>query len=251
MSSAKVTLIGFYMYDNTLFDGLDLPTQIEKDLLVDTILTRGGEYEAIYSDADFLKMAISSWSKRWKPVFTEWARAFDNLKEVAPLENYDRLENWSDSTSISEQTSMSHSEVNSLSTSESSVGSASTSGSDSSHGSESMSERGDISAYDASTLVANDGGSKSAQSNNNATTYTVQGNTANSIGAQQSNRNAIDNSNRGQLDYSTHGGRIHGNIGVVTTAKMYEEWIDTLNKAGNLYEKIATVFLQNFVIPLL
>lgn len=235
MSSAVITLLGFYDYDHDLFNGLDLPTGIDNDQVINTILMRGGEYEVIYSNPDLLKQLIASWSKQWKPVFTNWLRANSSIDEVAPLENYDRIENWSDSASTSENES--------LSSSETSSGSSSTSGSDSSSGSESMSERGDISAYDSSNLVANDGGSKSSQVNNVAQTYTVQGNTQGSQGTS--------NRNNSKTDYSTHGGRIHGNIGVTTSAMMYKEWYDVLMKYGNIYDAIATVFLQAFVIPIL
>ena len=223
MSSAKITLIGFMNYDDTLFDGLDLPEQIDKEILIDTILMNGGEYETIYSDIGFLKLAIGSWSKQWKPTFTEWCRAYKDLQEVAPLENYDRLENWSDSENTS--------------TSESSQGSSSTSGSDSSSSSESMSETGNTYAFDSSTAVPKDSGSKSAEANNTAQTYTEQGNKMSSTGNMEKN--------------STHGGRIHGNIGVTTSAQMYSSWMTTLQNYGNLYQRIATVFLQNFVIPIL
>lgn len=247
MSSAIITLLGFYSHDHTLFDSLDLPEDVDKQTLVDTILLRGGEYEVMYSNPDLLKELFGSWSRTWKPVFSNWLRANESIDEVAPLENYDRIENWSDSSSNSENESLSTSE--SVSSSESSRGSSSTSGSDSSSGSESLSERGDISAYDSSGLVANNGGSKSAQSNNNATTFTQQGNTQ----ASARNNSAIGSQNRNKnyTDTSTHGGRIHGNIGVTTSAKMYQEWYDVLGKYGNIYEAIATVFLQAFVIPIL
>lgn len=239
MSSAKLTLIGFNQYDNTLFDGLDLPEQVNKETLIDTILMNGGEYEVIYSDLDFLKLAIASWSKQWKPTFTEWCRAFSDLQKVAPLENYDRLESWSDS----ENTSTSESE--STSTSESSQGSSSTSGSDSSSGSESMSETNNTYAFDSSTATPKDSGSKSAQSNNTARTYTEQGNRMSSSGTMGKSFN-------GDVERNfTHGGRIHGNIGVTTSAQMYSEWLTTLQNYGNIYNRIATVFLQNFVIPIL
>lgn len=247
MSSAKITLIGFYNYDSTLFDGLDLPQQIDKNLLVDCILMRGGEYEVIYSNPDFLKQAMTSWSKQWKPTFTEWCRAFDDLKEVAPLENYDRIENWSDSMSNSENESLSTSE--SMASSESSQGSSSTSGSDSSSSSESMSQQGDVSAYDSSNLVTNDGQSKSAQANNTASTYTTQGNTTTS--SHNNTANGSQDRNKNFEQNSSHGGRIHGNIGVTTSSQMYASWLLTLQNHGNLYDKISTVFLQNFVIPIL
>lgn len=255
MSSAKLTLIGFYKYDSTLFDGLTMPQSIDKSTLIDTILMNGGEYEVIYSDPDFLKDAISSWSRSWLPTFTEWCRAFTDLQHVAPLENYDRLEAWSDSenTSTSESENTSTSESESTSTSESTQGSSSTSGSDSSSGSESMNENTNMYAFDSSNPSPKDSGSKSSQSNNTARTYTEQGNRMSSIGqSSRGHSEGIDRELSHEVDRNfNHGGRIHGNIGVTTSAQMYKEWQVTLQDFGNMYNRIALVFLQNFVIPIL
>lgn len=235
MSSAMISLLGFYRYDMHLFDKLELPEGLDREQLVNTILMRGGEYEVIYSDPDLLFELIGAWSKNWKPVFTNWLRANVDLSNVAPLENYDRVENWSDSASTSENES--------LSSSESSAGSSSVSGSDSSSGSESMSENANISAFDSNTLVPQSSGAKTASTQTNASTLTTQENTQNSSG--ETNRQ------KGNESYSTHGGRIHGNIGVTTSAMMFREWYDVLQKYNNIYDAIATVFLQAFVIPIL
>lgn len=235
MSSAMISLLGFYRYDIHLFDKLDLPEGLDREQLVNTILMRGGEYEVIYSDPELLFELIGAWSKNWKPVFTNWLRANTDLSQVAPLENYDRIENWSDSASSSESES--------LSTSESSAGSSSTSGSDSSSGSESMSENSNISAFDSATLVPQASGNKTASTQTNATTLTSQDTSHNSSG--ETSRGKENKS------YSTHGGRIHGNIGVTTSAMMYKEWYEVLQKYNNIYDAMATVFLQAFVIPIL
>ena len=174
-------------------------------------------------------------------------RANAALDEVAPLENYDRIENWSDSASTSESTFNSMS--TSVSTSESSAGSSSTSGSDSSSASESMSELNDISAYDASTLVQDASNNRVAGTSTNGTTYTTQGNAQNSNGTSYQTQGSIENSHG--TNYSTHGGRTHGNIGVTTTAAMYKEWYQVLTNVGNIYDVVATVFLQSFVIPII
>ena len=55
---SKLTMIGLYNYDQTLFDNLTLPTGIDKDLAVETILTRSGEFEVLYSSLDFNKFLI-------------------------------------------------------------------------------------------------------------------------------------------------------------------------------------------------
>lgn len=223
MSSAIITLIGFYGYDPTLFDGLDLPTGVEKDLLIDSILMRGGEYEVVYSNPNLLKSMIGSWSKRWKPVFENWAKATNDMSEISPLENYDRYEAWEDSN-----TSTSTDEMH---------GTGNTSGTDGTTATSNTQGTDTVSAYDSNVLVNNNGTNQANTTTTNATTSTNSAtntlSTANSSGS------------------GSHEGHIHGNIGVTTSAAMFREFYDVLARYGNIYESIATVFLQAFVIPIL
>lgn len=46
-------------------------------------------------------------------------------------------------------------------------------------------------------------------------------------------------------------GRVHGNIGVTTSMQMYESFWLLMQEYGNIYDSIATLFLQDFVIPIL
>ena len=46
----KLTTIGLYNYDSTLFDGLTLPTSIDKNIAVFEILNRSAEFEIIYPE---------------------------------------------------------------------------------------------------------------------------------------------------------------------------------------------------------
>lgn len=98
MSSAKITLIGFYkMFDSLgddLFKHLTLPDGIDKETLTDNILLRGGEFEVLLSDPEFLQLAIGTWSNKWQRTFNKWVTAL-NI-EYNPLENYDRMESWQD-----------------------------------------------------------------------------------------------------------------------------------------------------------
>ena len=92
MSTAKLTLIGLYNNDNTLFDSLTLPAGIDKTVLVNNILLRSGEFEVLYADPDFLKPAISLWGQKWSRTFEKWQKAL--AVEYDPLYNYDRREEW-------------------------------------------------------------------------------------------------------------------------------------------------------------
>ena len=98
MSSAKITLFSFARWMNLnqkdLFSQMVLPQGIDKETLTDNILIRGGEFEVVYSDPDFMQHAIGSWSKKWYRTFTKWVEALDI--EYNPLENYDRMEDFTD-----------------------------------------------------------------------------------------------------------------------------------------------------------
>lgn len=94
MSSAKITLFTFARWMNEngkdLFLNLTVPQGIQKSVLVDNILLRGGEFEVVYSDPDFMQYAIGSWSSKWYRTMQKWIEALSI--DYNPLENYDRYE---------------------------------------------------------------------------------------------------------------------------------------------------------------
>lgn len=218
-----MTLIGLYAYDHSLFDSMQLPDGIDKDLLIDSILTRGGEYEVIYPNPVFLKESIGSWSSRWHSVFERWLKATNDMAEINPLENYDRYEDWTD-TNSSKSTDEMH-------------GTGNTKGTDGTTANSNTSGTDTVSAYDSSSLVNNTGTNQSNWTNTNSSTNTDS--------KTDTMSTAITDGK------NTHGGHIHGNIGVTTAGAMFHEFYDIMGKYGNIYDTIATVFLQAFVIPIL
>ena len=96
MATAKITLIGMYNADNTLFDGVNLPPDIDKDEFINNLLITAGEFEVLFSDYDFLKFSIGVWSKKWYRTFDKWV---EGMKATwNPIENYDRYEEITDTT---------------------------------------------------------------------------------------------------------------------------------------------------------
>lgn len=95
---AKITLIGMSAYfarlNDDLFKNLTLPAGLEKDTLVDNILNKGSEFETIYGDPEFMQASIGTWSAVNARTFKRWVDAL-NI-EYAPLENYNRFEDWED-----------------------------------------------------------------------------------------------------------------------------------------------------------
>ena len=98
MSKSKFTLIGAYQYYHNaggdLFENLQLPTGINKDTLTSNILLQGGEFEVQHGNPIFIHDAIAIWSNAYQETMLRWVNAL-NI-EYAPLENYDRMEHWTD-----------------------------------------------------------------------------------------------------------------------------------------------------------
>lgn len=96
MATAKLTLIGFSNYFDDFWDGLTVPEGIDKDTLINTILMNGGEFEVLYSDPEFMRFMIPKWSAKWMHTMERWAKLIN--VDYAPLDNYDRHEEYTDDT---------------------------------------------------------------------------------------------------------------------------------------------------------
>lgn len=94
MSTIKLTTIGLYNYDNTLFEGLTFPDGINKEIAVNEILMRSGEFEVLYPDPVFFKLQIEMWGKKHYRTFSKWVEGL--AEEFNPLYNYDRYEEYQD-----------------------------------------------------------------------------------------------------------------------------------------------------------
>lgn len=228
MSSAKVTLIGcntfFKNIGDDLFSGLTLPTGLVKKTLTDNILLQGGEFEVLYSDPWALKNFISIWADREQATFKRWVDAL--AIEYAPLENYDRHEDWtdtldSDGTSHSTGTSQDSSTTQTTGTSDTDTSGSVTT---------------DVSAYDSSSYQPKDKVTSSETIDND----TTENSTTTSTGSTGlNNTSTLDNE-------GVHTGRIHGNIGVTTSQQMLEAELDL--GYWNIYSRITDMFLKEFCI---
>lgn len=254
MSNAKLTMFGFDRYfsnnDKSLFDNLTLPAGITKDTLVDNILLRGGEFEVMYSDPDFMRSAIGAWSLKWQPTFKRWVDAL--AIEYNPLENYDRIEDWTDNTARSEAITSS----NELSRNENAAFSQSDSRSID-NDAESVTDKDSLESPPTREITKSAYDSNDYQPQNKEVERgkikQVDSNNSNESGATDSEGNTVISEN-GQNDTSTsinndavHNGRIHGNIGVTTSQQMLMAELEL--GYWNIYEKITELFLQEFTIP--
>lgn len=98
MASAKITLISMNIFmlnmNDDLFKNLSLPEELDKSTLTNNILLRGGEFEVMYADPTAMQSIIGIWSDKMQPTFTRWVKAL--AIDYSPLENYDRIEHWTD-----------------------------------------------------------------------------------------------------------------------------------------------------------
>lgn len=90
----KLTTIGLYNYYPSLFDELTFPDGIDRDLAINSILERSGEFEVLYSNPEFFKFLIGVWAKKHKWTFERYVQLYET--EYNPLDNYDRHEEYED-----------------------------------------------------------------------------------------------------------------------------------------------------------
>ena len=182
MATAKICLIDFNRWmianNDDLFSLLHLPEGIDKDTLVGNILLKGGEFECVYSDPSFIQNAIAIWSSKWYRTFDKWVKAL--AIEYSPLENYDRMEEWTDNRQKQD------------------------SAEDDTSGTSNVKDKGTsenkVSAYDSLTYQPSE-----KNETDNTTDSTNTGNMKHS---------------GEETEDSTHKGRIHGNVGVTTSQTM-------------------------------
>ena len=205
---AIMTMNGLYNYDNALFDNMDLPEGIDKDLLISNIMLESGEFCVMYPNADYMKYAIGIWSNKWNRTFTKWVEALSI--EYSPLENYDRKEDWTDTNegTIKNEGDIKH------------TGTVKDTGT--------MTSEHQVSAFDSSAYQPKD---KTVDTPNTTQTNDLKDST------DLTQTNDLTN---------THDGRIHGNIGVTTSQAMLQSELDI--SLLNFINHITDLFIEEFCI---
>lgn len=213
---SKITLIGMYNYDNTLFDELNFPAGIDKNLAISRILNKSEEFEVLYSDFDYLKDRIGIWGEIWERTFDKWIKALSI--DYDPLYNYDRTETYTDTHARQYADGQSE---NSKSSSNTATGSQT----------KSITEQ-QVSAYD--------GEGYSDKTKEDAGAFTNQ--TGNGSAEGKITRDASGTSN----DVTQHSAHLFGNIGVTTSQQMLADELKIAE--WNLYEHISDIFIDEFCI---
>lgn len=237
----RLTLIGLYNFDPTLFDSLELPAEYDKQTFVDSLLIEHGEKCILYSNPDFMKYSIGAWGRKWA---LELERIAQALKaEYDPIYNYDRFEEYTDNEGrkLTSTTNAGHKATDSPNYSDTQtndydiVTEQNTNGDvehkTSAYNSSSYEPEWKETRNDGKTTVANDGTIKHA----------ISGKTQDL--AETSNSKTDDAETRN----FSHKAHLYGNIGVTTSAQMVTEIVQQRFKY-NLYGTAARLFANELLI---
>ena len=218
-----LTVEGLYNYDNTLFDGFNVPDGLVKQIAIDAILMRTRELEILYPDFTYMKNRITIWSNKYQ---INWKKLYDTtILEYNPIENYDRMEDWTDtddetSTSARDNTRNTTNTIKSTSTNE---------------------VMNSVNVTDQNTAF-NAGLADHAKQITDGDTTENGSITNTETGKDTENENV----NGGRTGRHTRVGRAHGNIGVTTSQQMIQSERDLV--VFNLYDVIAESFIENFCL---
>ncbi len=238
---ATLTIVDLYNVDETLFDDMELPpdfdTEANRETLVNQILMRSKDFEALYPDAVFMKTQIKYWSKVrdyiWKKVYTL------SLLEYNPIENYDRMEESSETgqnaTERTGEAVSARAGSNSQDQSERRAESSTEAGSESNETKKA--------GFNTTTLEPQSGQDGNSSAQRAATSENTTTGTGTTTETATGRTNENENSNHNVLRSS----RIHGNIGVTTPAQMIRGDLEIYPDL-NLIHRIVEDFVSEFCI---
>lgn len=220
MSIMKITILGLEMAlkpeNKSVFDLMNLPTGIDKDALTDNIILEGGDFEVLYADPYMFRAAVGTWTSKYYRTFEKWVAAL-NL-EYNPLENYDRQEDYTDTSNKGEKTTAGNTRT--LNNEDKETLNTTTT------------DEHTVSAFDSGSYQPSD---KNEIKNTGTDTFNHTG-TIKDEGSGSLIANGKD----------VHSGRIHGNIGVTTSQQMLQSELDIAR--FNLIQQITDLFLTEFMI---
>lgn len=204
-----------YRYDNTIFDGLRLPTVsdivnvrdmidnppiLNKDTLIANIILTCAELSLVYPDPDTIRDAVRLWTN---VNFQKWAELYSTM-----LYKYNPI--WNKDGSYTDERQLSRADT----------GTANSSGTSNVNGD----LRHNVTGYDTNAYSPN-----TQETTQNSSGYTSQGATAD---------------NRAETEKTVH--TEQGNIGVTTTQQMIIEQRNIVE--FNLYDYITQDFKKNFCV---
>lgn len=255
---AKMTLIGLYNYDQTLFNGLTFPAGIDKDIAVNEILMKANEFCVLYTDPDFMKIQIGIWGQKHYRTFEKWV--YGLAQEFNPLHNFDRHEEYTDyrGKQGSQVTTANFSDNRTVNMTADRTPDLTDQTTDNTTLTDGQmfpgSDETQVSAYDSSSYqpkekVTHDIGTVEHSTNGTVTSRQYGSDSTHNTGTDNLRRSGtIGDTTSDESENSSHTGHLYGNIGVTTSTQMLEDYLRV--ERWNIYEHIADLFADEFCIQI-
>lgn len=214
-----VPIASLYEYDSSIFSDIYC-AGFSKDELIEHFLLTYGELTPVYQSPAYLRRHVTSVAKSLK-----WA--IDRLWELTQqkynaLENYDRMEEWTDDGNGTFK-----------------KGNVSTSG---------TYQKGAISTTDSETSETTH--SVAAFNSTSAELANKDDATRNASGSTTYGEDSTSGTETHDIDTSssttTHSGRVHGNIGVMTSQQMFQQELEVIRT--NFLDAVCTMYADRLVI---
>ena len=213
---------------------MSLPDALDLELTVATILEKHGNAALATPDPYWMKKQITAWSKRRKPI---WEKLYNTtILEYNPIENYDRYETITDTTTTGRTTSGEAIGSNSESASRTGTGT------DTETTNTTSETKHDVSAENASDYQAD---SKDTGTNG------VKRDSSTSEEIKEERDISASSTTTGKEDIKEtyeHTNRTHGNIGVTTSQQMLEAERKVVRYS--LMEEIAEDYRDTFCLDI-
>lgn len=211
-----LSVMGLYQYDDTIFENLHIPEELDKPTLVAGILTECAELEIMLPDPDVFKESVNYWSLAQMPI---WQKLYDSTQfDYNPIWNkdgtYTETRNLATSDTETRNLAKSNLQTRNLASSASTTGT------------------GKVSAYNSSSFE-------------NASQDIVQGN-GTDTGTVNDSGSDTGTVTRGGTDTGTVTRRETGNIGVTTTQQMIKEERDVVQ--FDIYRYITESFKSMYCL---
>lgn len=276
--AGNLSPLGLFNWDNTIFDLMQIPEALDRNVLINNLLAQTAELEVLYPNPVVFKNLLGVWSQKNLDV---WNRLYATTQfEYNPIENYNRYEEGTEggsgttthsgTDSTTETSTHGGSDTVARQSADGGTDRTSTQYLNDLGGSDSTLNAGKtekwIAGYDSNPSGDDDGLVKQTREEGNNTSTVRYGKTETASGTETVNFGKTESENEtknygetiNKTGGITHGERItdskqgthtlhaHGNIGVTTTQNMIkqERQIDLFN----VYDIIIEDFKMRFCI---
>lgn len=226
--SATISLLGLKRLNDGILGELVVPDGVDVELVKDNLLAETAELEVIYPDAIFMQAMIGRWSAKELPI---WERLYKTtLLEYNPIENYDRMEEWTEAEDTKKNTEADATGTSKTDTDGTSTRESNTDGV--------INDQKYVSAYNEVEFTPTERDNNTQNEKNNSEQKDVG-----TVSVKTSAENTTDETGNRNL---LRKGRAHGNIGVTTSQQMIEAEREVA--LYNIIDVIITSFKNRFCL---